>query len=140
MTFFTGIPSYEVAKAWPSVKRFIESGLVEGDDIEKIFSKILTRQCTLWSVSTEERPIAAAVTEVVILDGKKVCNVISIGGTRMSEWIANITIIEAWAYSNGCSAMRFADCRPGWSRILAQHGYQTKFVVLEKALTNGQHH
>ena len=134
MAHITGVHSREVPQTWPLVKRFIQSGLMEGGDIEDLFARIMRRECALWVAKADDRIIAAAVTENVILDGRKICNVISCGGAGMDDWLGDLGMIEAWALSNECVAMRYEKCRPGWARVLAPKGYQTKFVVLEKAL------
>ena len=77
--------------------------------------------------------IAACVTELPTIGTRKVCNVITVGGTRMEEWLGmSLSRIEQWATSNGCSAMRFPECRPGWQKILKD--YNVTKINLEKAL------
>lgn len=134
MTFVTGVHSREVPQTWPQVAKFIASGLMEGGDLEELFARIMRRECALWVAKTNDRIVAACVTENVILDGRKICNVISVGGVGMDDWLADLGMIELWALSQECTAMRYEKCRPGWARVLAPKGYQTKFIVLEKAL------
>ena len=132
MSIVTGIQSKDVPRIWPSVARFIAAGLGEGETLENTFDRLNKRQCQLWTAKDNEKIIAAAVTEIVTLEGRKICNVLSIGGSGLDEWIDNLGFIEAWAISNKCVAMRHANCRPGWRRILKD--YQVKFLVLEKVL------
>lgn len=141
MTYVTGIPSKDVPKTWPLVRKFIESGLVDGTAPERLFDRIMRLECALWVAKVTETIIAACVTECVIKDNRKVCNIVSIGGIGLPEWINDLVMIEGWAASNSCLAMRIEECRMAWARILPQHGYAliyknpiTKLVVLEKAL------
>lgn len=134
MTYVTGIPSKDVPKTWPLVRKFIESGLVEGGNPDRLFERIMRRECALWVAKANENIIAACVTENVIKDNRKVCNVISIGGVGMDQWLGDLATIEAWALSNDCVAMRFEECRSGWAKILSSRGYRTKLVVVEKVL------
>lgn len=134
MTYVTGVLSKDVPKTWPTVRRFIASGLVDGTEPERLFDRIMRRECALWIAKTDEKIIAACITECVVKDGRKICNVISIGGFGMDDWLDDLTTIEAWAMSQNCTAMRFEECRAGWAKVLSSRGYRTKLVVLEKAL------
>ena len=141
MTFITGVHSKDVPQTWPQVAKFIHSGLMDGGGIEELLARVMRRECALWVAKDREYIVAACVTENVILDGRKICNVISVGGVGMDDWLKDLGMIEAWSISNGCAAMRFEDAREGWLRILSSHGYvlisknpQTKLITLEKVL------
>lgn len=134
MTFVTGVHSKDVPQTWPQVAKFIHSGLMDGSGIEELLARVMRRECALWVAKDNEYIVAACVTENVILDGRKICNVISVGGVGMDDWLADLGMIEAYALSNDCVAMRYEKCRPGWARVLAPKGYQTKFITLEKIL------
>lgn len=130
---FTGILSKDVWVIWGSVKGFIQDGLAEGESLDTILERLTATSCQLWVAYSEKEIIAACVTELPTIANRKVCNVISCGGTRMDEWLGlSLPVIEAWAKSNGCTAMRFPEIRPGWKRILKD--YQLKKILLEKAL------
>lgn len=133
MAEFTGILSRDVWVIWGSVKGFIQDGLAEGESLDTILERLTATSCQLWVAFDDELIIAACVTELPTIGTRKVCNVISCGGTRMDEWLGlSLPVIEAWAKHNGCTAMRFPEIRPGWQRVLKD--YQLKKILLEKAL------
>ena len=133
MAEFTGILSRDVWVIWGSVKGFIQDGLAEGESLDTILERLTATSCQLWVAFDDELIIAACVTELPTIGTRKVCNVISCGGTRMDEWLGlSLPVIEAWAKQYDCTAMRFPEIRPGWQRVLKD--YQLKKILLEKAL------
>ena len=130
---FTGVQSRDVWAVWGSVKGFIQDGLAEGESLDTILERLTATSCQLWVAYSEKEIIAACVTELPTIADRKVCNVISCGGTRMDEWLdISLPVIENWARANSCTAMRFPEIRPGWQRVLKD--YQLKKILLEKAL------
>jgi hypothetical protein len=129
---FTGIHSNEVEKFWPKAGPFIQLGLAEGATLQHVFFNLVTRKNQLWAAFRGNDMVAACVTELVTIGGRDVCNVISIGGTGLNDWLPYLSTIEAWAKANGRSAMRFPEVRPGWQRILKD--YKVKKVTVEKEL------
>jgi len=54
-------------------------------------------------------------------------------GTRRNEWQPLLPELERFLKETGCVEIR-PICRPGWSRILADKGYRTTHVIMEKRL------
>lgn len=107
--------------------------MAEGEDIARILERLTVRTCQLWVAYDDEQIIAACVTELPTIGDRKVCNVISCGGSRMGEWLdISLPVIEAWARENNCTAMRFPEIRPGWRRVLKD--YHLTKINLEKEL------
>lgn len=129
---FTGVNSKNVEKVWLSVAPLIRQGLAEGEELETIRSRINARTCQLWAAYEGEQIIASCVTELPTIAGRKVCNIISIGGTGMEKWLPNLSIIELWAKSQQCTAMRFPEIRPGWQRVLKE--YTMTKITMEKKI------
>ena len=129
---FTGIPSRDIWAIWGSVVGFIQSGMAEGESIDDILERLTATSCQLWVAYDDELIIAACVTEIANIENRKVFNVISIGGSRMPEWLGHLATLEAFAISHNCTAMRFPEIRPGWRRVLKD--YQLTKITLEKAL------
>ena len=130
---FTGIPSKDVWAIWGSVVGFIQSGMAEGESIDTILERLTATSCQLWVAYDDELIIAACVTEIVTIGNRQVCNVISVGGTRMDDWLdISLPVIESWAKTKECTAMRFPEIRPGWRRVLKD--YHLTKITLEKAL------
>lgn len=130
---FTGVLSNQIAPIWNDVSDFIQGGLAEGEELTGIMTRLAMKECQLWIAKDGDKIIAACITELVTIGNRKVCNVITVGGIRMNEWLGmSLTTIEAWARENSCTAMRFPEIRPGWQRVLKD--YHITKINLEKAL------
>jgi hypothetical protein len=129
---FTGVKVENVDRYWELVEPLIKSGLGEGENITDAYNDILSGHNQLWIAYRDETLLAACITELCDLGQRKVCNIRSIGGTAVNDWLDYIEIIEAWAKQNGCSSMRFPIIRKGWARILKH--YHTTHIVLEREL------
>lgn len=129
---FAGIPSNDVWVIWGSVSGLIQSGLAEGESLDAILDRLTVASCQLWVAYTDETIIAACVTEIVTIAGRKVFNIISVGGYAMNCWLDRMATLEAFARSHNCSAMRFPEIRPGWQRVLKD--FTVTKITLEKAL------
>ena len=121
MITITGILSKDVPVIWGDIKGYIEAGLGPIETLYQILALIVSRDAQCWVAYDNEKIIAAAVTELPTLGGRKVCNVMTLGGTRFKEWRHGLKMIEHWAKANGCAAMRFENCRKGFASI-AQNG------------------
>ena len=131
--YFCGIQSKDVWAVWGVVKNFIQSGLAEGEKLDHILERLNNRSCQLWTAFSDAEIIAACVTEIVTIGNRQVCNVISVGGTRMDDWLGiSLPVIEAWAKTKECTAMRFPEIRPGWRRVLKD--YHLTKITLERPL------
>jgi hypothetical protein len=73
---------------------------------------------------------AAVVTEVVTYPRKKVLHVFLAGG-ELAQIIDLQPEVAAWAKTQGCTGFTQAG-RYGFHRALKDHGWRTKFVVMEK--------
>lgn len=133
MANFAPIQSRDVWAVWGSVNGFIKDGLAEGESLDTILERLTVTSCQLWVAYDDEQIIAACVTELPTIGNRKVCNVISCGGTRMDEWLdISLPVIEAWARENRCEAMRFPEIRKGWARVLKD--YAVTKITMEKKL------
>jgi hypothetical protein len=54
-------------------------------------------------------------------------------GTGMKEWRHLLPQLEHFLKDSGCVEIR-PICRPGWSRLLREHGYKTTHHVMERTL------
>lgn len=132
MISWTGFPSERIDEIWSRAVPLLRRGFESPELADTYHDKCTTGQAQLWGVLDEQELIAAFLTEIHTVGGRKVCNIVSTGGSRMSEWLHFLDIIERWARINGCVAMRHANCRTGWARVLTQ--YHTTRITLEKAL------
>lgn len=81
-------------------------------------------------------PSAIIITELQDYPQKRAINFFLAGGEKSS--LAEMAVIEPlileWAKKQGCTVATFAG-RPGWERtFLTTRGWESKLVVLEKAL------
>ena len=136
MLTITGILSKDVPIIWGSIKDFITAGLGPNETLAQILALIVAREAQVWVAYDAEKIIATAVTELPMLGGRKVCNIITLGGTRFREWQGGLSYIEAWAKANNCAAMRFQDCRKGFARVFRDYKVipSGDKVILEKEL------
>ncbi|MDP1702580.1 MAG: hypothetical protein Q8L53_16705 [Aestuariivirga sp.] len=132
MAELTGIQSRDIPAVWDSVKGFIQDGLAEGESLDAILERLTAKTCQLYVARDGEEIIAACVTELPTIGGRKVCNIISVGGSRMDEWVHHMETLKAWAKSNGCVAMRFPEIRPGWKKIFPD--FTVTKITLERPL------
>ena len=132
MIWWTGYPSHKIDTVWATALPMLRRGFEGPELADDYYDKCRTGQAQLWCVLDDTKIIASLLTEIITIDSKKVCNVLSIGGHGSKDWLQFIKIIEQWAQSNECAAMRYANCRKGWARLLKD--YQTIRIVLEKVL------
>jgi hypothetical protein len=130
-----GIPSAEIDAVWPLVEPQIAAACRRGrgketsDDIRRALK---ARDQQLW-LAWDGAIAAVAVTQIVRHPRKTCCRIRICAGRKLPSWQAYIAAIEAWARAQGCAAMELI-ARPGWSRVLAPHGYETTHVYCEKEL------
>jgi hypothetical protein len=91
-----------------------------------------SRDLQLW-LAWDGTVMALAVTELVRHPRKLCCRIRICTGRERRAWQSFLAVLEAWAKAQGCAAMELI-ARPGWSRILAQHGYETTHLFCEKEL------
>lgn len=132
MIWWTGFSSTKVDEIWQRAEPLLKRGFESPDFVEPFYEKCKSGQAQIWCVFDGEDLIAALLTEIANIGPRKVCNIISVGGYRVKEWIHFIGIIELWAKSQNCTAMRHANCRKGWIALLKD--YHTARIILEKEL------
>jgi len=125
-----------VASVWPHaralVKRAIDrTGLCNFADIER---EVLAGLQQLWLGWNGTAIQAAAVTQLVAIEGRKVCILVACAGSDRKGWLPLLAGLEQFAKNEGCRALRIIG-RKGWSRVLED--YPVKYVVMEKELVNG---
>ena len=132
----TGVNADTINAVWHDVLPFIISATDQsGEDPEKVREALKTQKAQLVIAYSAAGIEAVCVTELITIKHRPVCNVWIIAGRKRENWLHYLTEIETWAKAKGCVAMRHAQARMGWKRILKPQGYRAKFVVLEKDLT-----
>ena len=126
---FTGIPSGRVRGLWGDIEHLVASALERGHGeytTQDILEALLSRDMQLWTNGS-----AIAVTEIITYPQSSVCVVVLAAGGPMTEWLPCVSIIEAWAKSEGCTEIR-AYGREGWARVMKD--WQRSYTVVRKAL------
>jgi hypothetical protein len=93
-------------------------------DFQDVADGILSGRMQLWPAEK-----GCAVTEIVEFPKKRTLNVFLAGG-EMDTIVDMLKSAETWGKAQGCSAMTVAG-RKGWKRVLAPHGFNEVFTVLE---------
>ena len=131
----TGVNAENIDTVWDSILPLIQSATDQsGGNPEKIRAALLEKKAQLVIAVSDDGIEAVCVTELVTIKYRPVCNVWIIAGRKRENWMHYLDKIEAWAKAKGCVAMRHAQARMGWKRILKPQGYRAKYVVLEKDL------
>jgi hypothetical protein len=151
------IPVKQVSQVWPLVAGLIEAAMRRGDlsSFASVATAVMAGCAQLWVAvarrqGNEKRPssravdertrpgadrdheiIAAAVTKLQQVGRRKLCIIVACGGDEITRWLDLLALIEDWAKSEGCDAMRIMG-RRGWSRVLP--AYRLTRIVLEKEL------
>lgn len=128
----TGIVGLQILHVWPEASKLLEPALINGDTLDKVLKRLVSRQAQLWIAATEDELQAACVTEIYKRDGRLVCGIWLAGGKGINNWLHFLPMIEAWAASQNCTAMVISETRPGWRRLL--EGYRTERVTLVKEI------
>lgn len=96
-----------------------------------IAADLATGHRLLW-IATDGRDIlAAALTALIAAPSGLKCELQACGGNDVHRWHSAIETIEAYARSEGCSALVIR-ARRGWQKLLS--GYATTGVILSKRL------
>ena len=133
-------------EAWPLLER--AATRTDGGTEEEVARTLLRGDAQLWSVfDAEEAPLRqgfggqglpsvapqerrrAAVTTQITLIGEKGCRLWLVGGSRMTEWAADLlATVEPWARSLGCTHVWGTQSRAGWQRIVRLFGGEPVIV------------
>lgn len=122
-----------VDRVWPHVRPMIAKAMIRGglNTLAEIEPAILGGVMLVWIAWDVSRIMAAAVTQLNDIDGKKTGTIVACGGNGLEDFAPLIEGLEAHFRAEGCKASRIMG-RPGWSRIYPD--YMMKAIILEKAL------
>ena len=136
--FISGIPSSDIDQVWKACLPFIEAAADKGQaemTTDDIYHFCKEARMQLWIIFDENHKIqAAATTEIIDYPAKKVCRLVTLGGTNFDDWMESIQVIEEWASERNCVSLE-TFCRKGFLRKLNNYGYKQTYVVLGKDLT-----
>jgi hypothetical protein len=125
MITVVAIPAADLPLFWGRLWPFLERAAkrTNGGDEETVRGLIENGHAQIWGILDGSQYIAAAATQITLLDPSKGCRIWLIGGTRMPEWAqAFLDRIEPWARSLGCVVIWGQPSRAGWRRVVAAMG------------------
>jgi hypothetical protein len=127
------VPPGEAHRVWPRVAALIASAMRRGglSAFAPVEAAVLQGRALLWLAWDGEDVNAAAVTEIGVTEWRKVCVVVACAGADMKRWLDLLELVEEFAKTEGCAAMRIMG-RKGWARVLK--AYRPRRVILEKEL------
>jgi hypothetical protein len=85
----------------------------------------------VWLAWDGKDILAAAVTQLDLIDGVKLCTIVACGGQRFARFGHLIRGLERYAEAEGCTRVRICG-RKGWARLLPD--YRIQRVIIEKEL------
>lgn len=127
------IPVEQVSFVWPTVSQWVRDS-IERVDLSKfdcVERQVLNGEALLWVAHNGVFINAAAITQLSINEGGKVCTIISCGGSRVVKALWMLSPIEEYAKQEGCRSVLVYG-RKGWARALKD--YRPAAVVLRKEL------
>lgn len=109
--------------AWPTLWPMLERAArrTPGRTEAEVRDCVDRDHAQLWAVIRHHEPVAAIVTQIVLVPVRHCCLWL-IGGTRLREWAAEfMSIVEPWARDRDCRVI-WGGGRPGWARIVRRMG------------------
>ncbi len=122
-----------IDKIWPHVSMYIFAAMVRGGvtDYRSLERVIRSGDALVWVAYKGDQIQAVAVTEVVNVNGERVCGIAACGGKDRKSWLPYIAQLEQYARDMKCKRMQIIG-RKGWIRVLPD--YRPTRVVLGKEL------
>src|SRR5882762_99144 len=122
-----------VREIWPHVAHLIRRAMERGGmggfaEVERSAGE---GRALLWLAWDGAQILAAAVTELDLINGVKLCTIVACGGHGFERFGGLIGGLERFARAEGCARVRICG-RRGWARWLPD--YSVKRVILEKEL------
>ncbi len=122
----------QASEFWPFVAPLIEKACKRGlYDFVGAERSVLSGTALLWLVWDEEI-VAAGITELHKINGRKLCFISALGGIDRSRWMHLEDGIHDFARAEGCEAVVIMG-RPGWVRALPPQ-YKMRGAIIERAL------
>jgi hypothetical protein len=118
---------------WPQVKSGVRLALERGVGglFEETEKSVLSGVSLVWLAVNESGIRGVLITDLIRTDDGLQCEIVTLHGEGMKDWLRFLPDIEQFARNEGCTSIRVTG-REGWSRILTD--YDQIGVVLEKRL------
>jgi hypothetical protein len=142
-----GVPAEIVPLVWPIVRKMLLSAIdhAESDLSEStVYRDLLARNSQLWLACVYEVlrwkkpvgwPVAAGVTQILVRDKRKVCQLFLIGGKGLAAFMDFEDVLTEWARFHNCTELEGNDGRNGaWLRVLKRRGWRASYTVIRKVI------
>jgi hypothetical protein len=105
------------------------------EPLQTLVSRVMNKEMRLILFWDDERDRAAALAGIRLhyRDKDLIAEWLWMAGGGRKQWQHLLPEVEQMLRDAGCVECRPL-CRPGWSRILQQHGYKLTHVQMEKVL------
>lgn len=132
---FTGILHTDIDSVWQEALPWVEmacaasSGRYIADDFRDLLKK---RAMQLWVWRDETEISACCITSIANYPRKKYAQILIGTGRNRNDWQNCVSVLEAWAESNGCDGIE-SIMREGWWRAFYKllTGWE-KSIFIEK--------
>lgn len=141
MITIEGIQSQDAQAIWPLVQKWVADACEYSDgslSVLNVLEQVQAQEQQLWVVRMATAPVAAMTTRVSIRPtGKRVLEVVTLGGVLMDYWLANIVaLLKMFAEDQKCESVE-AHGRRGWVRALKEFGWEERSVTVAMEIDNG---
>ncbi len=130
------VPVNTINQVWDKVKGLIAKTSDEIMDENDVYQYLINGIYRLFIIVEKDSKefVTAYTTCIAFYPHHKVCRIITLGGSKLSEWYNDsITYVENYAKEEECDYMEVFG-RKGWVKIMK--GYKEECVVLRKQLIN----
>jgi hypothetical protein len=128
------VPIDHVDRVWDDVKGYLADAAkytYGRYDLEDIYDSIMQYNHTLWIAFTDDKIIAAVVTNILHYPKKTCLSGVFLGGDDLKAWKGPmLEMLQKWAFDNKCDGFEMCG-RMGWARALKDEGYQALWQTCE---------
>lgn len=128
------VPAEYVDTCWSKIEKFVQDAAeaTEGRyTAENLYNMAKEGQHHLWVSYDGSEFKGFVITSVNTYPQRKILSMSFCGGDEFESWKTPIiSTLKRFAKDAGCDSIE-AYGRPGWSKILKDEGYKTKFVAFE---------
>jgi hypothetical protein len=120
-------PTADIDKAWPHVASLLRPAIERslGRDTEAAMKQLIADGlCQLWLIGEVGIMALACVTRVAEYpSGKRVLNIVALGGKGFDRWAEEIETLKRFARENDCGSLEFIG-RRGWLKKMTKFGFE----------------
>ena len=106
---------------WPICKPMLETAFrfrIHADTADDYYEPLKNSEYQLWVAVSEDRVLGAVITSIIEGSNAKICNIHSLGGDDLPEWVDEMNdTLTGFANENKCAAIE-AITRRGFARFV----------------------